>query len=133
MSGGDKELEFWDAIAHELASDTSEDAEEREEALGADESARSRLRQLVRSKAMRAIGQARRKRLTDESLSGVRRARRSGRYDEMTRAELLAIAAARAGGAFSDLAVQHRGFESASDEDLRSMLEDADALELGDE
>ncbi len=126
MSPGEKDdLAFWELLSHDLALEGDEDNAASEPDVD--------LRAVVRATALKEIGRGRREGLIEASLQGTRRARSSGQYDELSKSELVALVAARTTQGGGALSVQHREFEHASEHDLRSMLEDADEVEYGEE
>jgi len=123
MSKGERdELKFLDTLSHDLASEVLEDESACAEAvaLGPDVNAA-----IVRARevASRAIAEQRRARIA--ALGRCQPAARMtpGRYRELRRDELLKLVEER------HAAVEHRDLTSVPDEDLRTLLEDLDALE----
>lgn len=122
-------MTFWDALAHEFASDVIDDEDRLREALGYDEKARSKLRDAVRAGALREIARTRRARLREESVRRTPIARIRDQFSDMPREELIEYFRAHFGSGENQVTVQHRKLESITTEDLRTMLEDAESVE----
>jgi hypothetical protein len=114
------DLKFLDTLSHDLASQVFEDETACEQALrlGPDPNAAiTRAREL----ASRAIAEQRRTRIAALGRA-LPTARTAGRYLDMSRAELLKLIAER------HATVEHRELTDVPDDDLRSLLEDLDAV-----
>ena len=129
MSAKEKDVIFWDALAHEFASDVLDDEDRLREALGYDEKARSKLRDAVRVGALREIARTRRARLRGESGRRTPIARIRDQFSDMPREELIVYFRAHFGSGENQVTVHHRKLESITTEDLRTMLEDAESVE----
>lgn len=121
MSGGNRdELKFLETLSHDLASEVFEDEAACEEALRQGPDANAAIAR-ARNVASRAIAEQRRARIA--ALGRVLPAARTeGRYRDMPRAELLKLIGER------QPAVEHRELTDVPDDDLRSLLEDLDAV-----
>ena len=121
MSKGDRdELKFLETLSHDLASEVFEDETACEEALRLGPDANAAIAR-AGDLASRAIAEQRRARIA--ALGRVVPAARTGsRYRDMSRAELLKLIGER------QAAVEHRELTNVPDDDLRSLLEDLDAV-----
>ena len=121
MSGGNRdELKFLETLSHDLASEVFEDEAACEEALRLGPAANVAIAR-ARDAANRAIAEQRRARIAALG-RGAPAVRIEGRYRDMPRAELLKLIGER------HAAVQHRELSDVPDDDLRSLLEDLDAI-----
>lgn len=122
MSGGDQdERRFADTLASDLASDVLEDETACEEALKLGPDADGVLVRIQQA-AARSIAEQRRERI---ATLWQRRAAvtHQGRYNELTRVDLLRLVQER------EAAIEHRDLTNVPDEDLRTLLEDLDAVQ----
>lgn len=119
---------FVDALSHDLACEVLEDEEVLEEELRSSRVDVGQALQRVREKGLRAIGEERRAALEERRRTNRSPARVVRRYAGLTRDALLHLIAERSDG----VAVAHRDLTSVPDDDLRSLLEDLDALEEGE-
>jgi hypothetical protein len=121
MSGGDRdELKFLESLSHDLASEVFEDEAACEEALRLGPDANEAIAR-ARDVANRAIAEQRRARIAalGRTLPAVET---GGRYSDVPRAVLLKLIEER------QAAVEHRDLGGVPDDDLRSLLEDLDAV-----
>ncbi len=121
MSGGDRdELKFLESLSHDLASEVFEDEAACEEALRLGPDANAAIAR-ARDLANRAIAEQRRARIAALARA-VPAAETGGRYSDVPRAVLLKLIEER------QAAVEHRYLSGVPDDDLRSLLEDLDAV-----
>ena len=121
MSGGERdELKFLETLSHDLASEVFEDETACEEALRLGSDANAAIAR-ARDVANRAIAEQRRARIATLGRA-LPAARTGGRYRDVPRAELLKLIGER------QAAVEHRELSNVPDDDLRSLLEDLDAV-----
>lgn len=121
MSGGDRDdLKFLDTLSHDLASDVVEDEVACEEALRLGPDANAAIVR-ARAAADRAIAEQRRVRIAVLGRA-LPAARTESRYRDVPRAELLKLIGER------QAAIEHRELSDVPDDDLRSLLEDLDAV-----
>ena len=121
MSGGDRdELKFLETLSHDLASEVFEDEAACEEALRLGPDANAAIAR-ARDLASRAIAEQRRARIAALGRA-LPAARTGGRYRDIPRTELLKLIGER------QAAVEHRELTDVPDDDLRSLLEDLDAV-----
>jgi hypothetical protein len=129
MSEGDRdELKFLETLSHDLASEVSEDEAACEEALRLGPDANTAITR-AHDAANRDIAEQRRARIAALGRA-VPAVRTEGRYRDMPRAALLKLLEER------QAAVEHRELIDVPDDDLRSLLEDLDAMKTdkdGDE
>lgn len=116
---------FLDALSHDLAGEVLEDDEVLEEELRSSRVDVGQVLQRVREKSLRAIGEERRAALEERRRTNRSPAQAVRSYAGLTRDVLLRMIGERSDG----VAVAHRDLTSVPDEDLRSLLEDLDALE----
>jgi hypothetical protein len=121
MSGGDRdELKFLETLSHDIASEVIEDEAACEEALRLGPDANAAIAR-AGDVANRAIAEQRRARIAALGRA-LPAARIAGHYSDMPRAELLKLVKER------QAVVEHRELRDVPDDDLRSLLEDLDAL-----
>ena len=116
----EKSRRFLTALVDELSSQVLEDEAACDEALALGSDAELVVVR-VRQAASRAIAEQRRTRIA--TLWQPRSETTRGRYKAMSRAELVSLIEKR------EAAVEHRDLSAAPDEDLRTLLEDLDAVE----
>lgn len=127
MSGGKRdELTFLETLSHDLASEVFEDEVSCEEALRLGSDADAAIAR-ARGVADRAVAEQRRARIAalghDPVLGrGVPATRMPGRYGAVSRTELMRMIGER------QAAVEFRDLTNVPDDDLRSLLEDLDAV-----
>lgn len=123
MSRGDRdELKFLETLSHDLASEVLEDEAACEAALALGPDANAAIARAQQA-ASRAIAEQRRARIA--TLGRVRPATTaSGRYNGVPRTELVRLLGER-----RTAAVEHRELTNVSDDDLRTLLEDLDAVQ----
>jgi len=122
MNGGDEEdRRFLDALSNDLASEVLEDETACEEALSLGPDANAVVARIQQA-AGRAIAEQRRARI---ARLGQHRSEStpSGRYDKLSRSEVLRLLEER------QYAVEHRELTDVTDDDLRTLLEDLDAVQ----
>ena len=123
MSGGNEdERRFLDTLSHDLASEGLEDEAACEEALSLGPDANAAIAR-AREIANRAIAEQRRARIASLGSVRPRSVATAGRYNALPRCDLLRMLEGRTA------VVQHRDLTSVPDDDLRTLLEDLDALE----
>ena len=121
MSKGDQnEWRFVETLSHDLASEVLEDETACEEALKLAPDPNAVIAR-VQQAAAHAIAKQRRERIAKLGEQHAETARQ-GRYGALDRSELLKLLEEREG------AVEHRELSAMPDEDLRTLLDDLDAL-----
>ncbi len=121
MNGGDEEdRRFLDALSNDLASEVLEDETACAEALSLGPDANAVIARIQQA-AGRAVAEQRRARI---ARLGQHRSEPmpSGRYGKLSRAEVLKLLEER------QYAVEHRELTDVTDDDLRTLLEDLDAV-----
>jgi len=130
MSPGNRRGDLVDELIEELADGILEDEESLQaeiETLGGVVAMTTAIEEAQRE-AKRALGEARRAIVKKRSRTRIVQDR--GQYDALTDEEVASLWIARTEGlSVSESAIQFRGFEDVTPQDLRTLLEDLDRLQ----